>query len=430
MAALQFVNFPNYNALLLRRTFSELSQAGALMDRARAWLTNKDARWNQSTHSWTFPSGATLRFGYMDTEADRYQYQSSEYQFIGFDEATEFTELMYTWMFSRCRKLKDEPYPLRVRAASNPGGIGHAWVKQRFISNPEGRRFYPANFTDNPHLDREEYFKNLQQLDPVTRQQLINGDWDAWEGGRFERSWFKTYKRDGPWYIFDDRKVLYQDLGRFITVDPAATPEDTTQKRGDSDYTAIGTYARPPWEGCVVLDMVRERIPINRIVDRIEHTCEVWEPLYVGIEALAFQAALLHDAKRRAGIPNARALDPRVLGKNPNIRMKLARAIPAIIWASEGKIWVPEKAPWLKDFLDEICLFTGDPDLDAHDDQVDSLAYAVQELKRGGFVPGKPLEDRVTPRCIDPHQMGGTSEHMVRRGMFGIGKTKHDVRRL
>jgi len=134
MAALQYVDVENYAALLLRKSYSDLSLPAALIPRAAEWLTTTDAKWNGAEHVWRFPSGASLSFGYLDTEADKYRYQSAEYQFIGFDELTQFSESQYTYMFSRLRRLKGSNVPLRMRGASNPGGYGHEWVKQRFIT--------------------------------------------------------------------------------------------------------------------------------------------------------------------------------------------------------------------------------------------------------------------------------------------------------
>jgi hypothetical protein len=75
-----------------------------------------------------------------------------------------------TWSFPSGATLTS-PIPLRMRAASNPGGIGHDWVRQRFlIEGPsQGRVFVPAKLADNPHLDQREYFSSLSQLDPVTK---------------------------------------------------------------------------------------------------------------------------------------------------------------------------------------------------------------------------------------------------------------------
>lgn len=212
MAALEHVHVPGYAALLLRRTYADLSKPGALMDRANQWLRGTGAKWNEQKKQWTFPSGATLTFGYIDTENDKYQYQGAEYQFIGFDELTQFTESAYLYLFSRLRRLETSDVPLRMRSASNPGGIGSRWVQERFIpdtftpieaeavrvfwkegTNDEGlpfkRAFVPARLIDNPYLDRAEYEHSLMELDAVTREQLLRGDWQIHERGDILSMW-------------------------------------------------------------------------------------------------------------------------------------------------------------------------------------------------------------------------------------------------
>ena len=184
-AALQYVDLPGYAALLVRRTYADLALPGALMDRARLWLEGSAARWRQEEKTWRFPSGATLTFGYLDHPSHKHRYQSSEFQFVGFDELTQFGEAEYTYLFSRLRRLRDFPSPVRMRSASNPGGAGHDWVRRRFlIDGPaHGRIFIPATLDDNPHLDRDQYIAGLQELDPLTRRRLLCGDWDATDDG-------------------------------------------------------------------------------------------------------------------------------------------------------------------------------------------------------------------------------------------------------
>lgn len=191
MAALQYVHVKGYAALLLRKSYPDLALPGALMDRGRDWLHGSEAKWDDKNKTWHFPAGSSLTFGYLATETDKYRYKSAEFQFIGFDELTQFDEASYLYLFSRLRKPADMKVPLRMRAASNPGDIGHAWVKARFLT-PEGteagRIFVPAKVDDNPHIDREEYLNSLWQLtsgDEVTYRQLREGDWDAFAGQVF-----------------------------------------------------------------------------------------------------------------------------------------------------------------------------------------------------------------------------------------------------
>ena len=191
MGALEWVDVPGYSALLLRRTFAELALPGSLMDRSKRWLTDSGAHWNEQLKRWAFPSGATLAFGYLETDGDLYRYQSAEFQMIGFDELTEFTEAQYTYLFSRLRRPSAGPLaavPLRMCAASNPGGIGHGWVKKRFPidGKPRGRRvFIPAKIADNPHLDARAYRASLARLSPTLQRQLEEGDWTVAEGLAF-----------------------------------------------------------------------------------------------------------------------------------------------------------------------------------------------------------------------------------------------------
>jgi len=131
MAALQYVDQPNYSALLLRRTYAELALPGALMDLAAEWLQpfrkTKEVHWAEKNKTYTFKSGATLTFGFLEHPNDKYRYQGAQFQFIGYDELTQFDEQDYIYLFSRSRRTKAmaENVPIRFRVASNPGGIGH-----------------------------------------------------------------------------------------------------------------------------------------------------------------------------------------------------------------------------------------------------------------------------------------------------------------
>jgi hypothetical protein len=126
MAALEYVDVPGYAALLLRRTYDELEQEGSLIPLSKEWLFDVPRsvrpRWQDSRHLWTFPSGATIRFGHCQYEQDKYRYQSGGYQLVGFDELTHFTEAIYLYIgFSRRRRrmdLADVGIPTRVRAAA------------------------------------------------------------------------------------------------------------------------------------------------------------------------------------------------------------------------------------------------------------------------------------------------------------------------
>lgn len=229
MAALEYVDVPGYSALLLMKSFSDLSKPGALMDRAAEWLAGTSAQWHSLTKSWEFPNvagkSATLSFGYLQNDADKYNYRTAEYQFCGIDELTRFLEKTYTYLFSRLRRLKTaEHVPIRMRSASNPaqpGEPGMQWVESRFIpenfdpeveanvaprvlfkdgaderTNRTIRRYFVfARLEDNPHLDAEEYELSLAELDDVSHAQLRKGDW-------------KIRQRGDIYWMFDPRYVF------------------------------------------------------------------------------------------------------------------------------------------------------------------------------------------------------------------------------
>lgn len=194
MAALQYVDVPGYSALLLRRTFAELEKSDGLIPRAEEWLSRTDARKTDGGKKWIFPSGARLEFGHCQDEGDRFNYQSAAYQFVGFDELTSFTETIYTYIgFSRSRRRalgRVSKVPIRVRAASNPGNVGHGWVRARFV-DPRTRKpeaaFIPARVADNPGLDVETYRRTMAHLSEELQAQLLEGNWSVFEGAAFPK---------------------------------------------------------------------------------------------------------------------------------------------------------------------------------------------------------------------------------------------------
>lgn len=185
MAASQFVHVPNYAALIVRKTYKDLSLPGAIMDRALGWWRHRHGiHWDDEDRRFTFPSGATITFGYLESENDKFRYQGAEIQFLGVDEATQFPEGRYLYLLSRLRRLKSATHiPIRARLTANPGGIGHDWVYRRFVEAGAPGAFIPALAKDNPSLDLDEYMATLALLDPITQKQLRDGIWIRDGGG-------------------------------------------------------------------------------------------------------------------------------------------------------------------------------------------------------------------------------------------------------
>ena len=357
MAALQYVGVPGYSAIIFRRTYADLALPKALMDRAHEWLDGTDARWDGSRHCWTFPSGAKLQFGYLETDRDKYRYQGAEFQCICFDELTQFTENQYRYLLSRLRRLETSNIPLRVCNATNPGGVGHNWVKQRFlIEGLTGNRFFvPAKLSDNPYLDQDSYVQSLLQLDPVTRQQLLDGNWDVKETYMFRREWIQTvqdYPKQAP-------KVRVWDI--------AAT---TPKKGSDPDYTS-GLLATMKDGVMTILDIRHFRGTPQTVEATIRNTASqdgVATKIYVEKEPGSAGVSLI-DQYRRGALLGYSVHEASPTGD------KTVRASPFSSACEAGNVKLLQ-APWNTAFLDEL---EGFPEGE-HDDQVDTAAYAYNIL--------------------------------------------------
>jgi phage terminase large subunit-like protein len=238
MGALQFVDIPGYSAILFRRTYADLSLPGALIDMSKSWLMpfveSKEVRWSEKEKQYTFPSGATLNFGYLESANDCFRYQGAEFQYIGMDEVTHIDPANYRYLFSRLRKPKTLQVPLRFRATANPGGLfGEYYYQRFFIEGPEkGRIFIGAGLDDNPYLDADAYRESLEELDPIERERLLNGNWEIKTAGdMFNRHWFSIVPAsDVPSVV---KRVRFWDMA---STDPTKRKTKSRDKR-EPDWT-------------------------------------------------------------------------------------------------------------------------------------------------------------------------------------------------
>lgn len=197
-AMLYALKYPGSKQIIFRRTFPDLERS--IIRTTLETYPRNLARYNSSKHVWTFMNGSIVEFGYIDNDKDVYQYQSAEYDVIRFDELTHFTEYMYTYMISRCRGAND--FPKQIKSSTNPGGVGHNWVKERFIDiGPANeihkikvgkdkyitRKFIPSFVTDNKYLMEKdpEYIDRLESLPEKERKALLEGNWDIFDGQYF-----------------------------------------------------------------------------------------------------------------------------------------------------------------------------------------------------------------------------------------------------
>jgi predicted phage terminase large subunit-like protein len=368
--------------------------SGGLIEVAHDWLDLTDAAWHGGNREWTFPSGATLRFGYLRTASDLKQYKGPSYSFCGFDELTSFPEALYRGMFRILRQPREgliTEVPVRMRAASNPGDIGHTWVKSRFI-DPKSRkpnvRFIPAKITDNPHLDIDAYVRQaLSQMSPVDQARLINGDWDVMEeGGKFHRDKFVIV--DAAEVPPPVRAVRYWDLAATLESPSNTDPDYTCGILLEVDRAGVFTVrhiVHGRYSDSAVEDIVREtaREDGRRVEVYIEQ-----EPGASGKLVVShFQRTVLSGFICNAGLPR---------GGDKEVR---ARPVAAAVANSLVRV---VRGPHLHEFLDECTIFPNG----AHDDFVDSLSGAHSKLTERVAVRGRTSVARGTIPGMGPSGYG------------------------
>ena len=391
MAALQYIDQPGYSAVIFRRTFPQLSAAeDGLLARAQDWLQPDPAFQGLDTVSgyptrWKRAGGGSLTFSHMQLERDKYNHQGPSYQFVGWDELTQFTESQYRYLFSRLRRLEGSQVPLRVRAASNPGGSGHDWVKARWGIGDErthedrhARAFLPAKLSDNPHLDAEAYEQTLMELHPFERAQLLRGDWDARPpGSRFKREWFPVVE------------VAPTSTKRVRRWDLAATEAKPGK---DPDWTA-GCLMSNGGDTYVIEDVQRFRASPRGVEQRLLQTAQL-DGIGVAIRieqepGASGKIASQHLVKLLAGF------DVRCETVTGD---KVVRSNPLAAQAEAGNVSI-KRGPWVEEFLRELEMFPNG----SHDDQVDAASGALANLCHRGLSPsdlyGAPTEEEEAPHA-------------------------------
>lgn len=431
MDALRFVDVPGYSAAIFRRTKVEALMADAPLARARLWLEPAIAaglcRWDEESSTFEFQTSgapALLHFGYLAREADQLRYQGAAWQFIGVDELTGWGVKNYLFLFSRIRTTSTlaRPVPLRMRSTTNPGGPGHAWVRDRFVAGArhvltgsecmpdlkrrrekgtalpppavyvsppssealelaketgrpaQGAHFVPAFVQDNPALTGEHlaaYRANLRRLDPVRRAQLEWGDWEAVGGGQFFQA-----------SAFELVEGLPANIRSWCrSWDLAATE---AKPNTDPDWTVgakVGTLIEPLTKASrvVVPHVVRFREDPGETDRRIKATAQLdgkrvpqlieQEPGSAGKRGIRHFATQLLFGWRVEGI---RKTGPKEEYWRP--LASLARVAPIILVRSSSA-----DDTWIRELIEELTAIPV-----GHDDQADAVSQGYAWLTEGG----------------------------------------------
>ena len=209
----QWYKNPKFKQVFMRRTYPELRNE--IVPRSRELYRPFGAKYNKQEMTWTFlredqygagtePAGSIIYLAHCENEDDVHKYDSMEINLYTPDELTSFVEYIYLYIgFTRVR-TSDKSLPAIIRTAFMPGGIGHTFVKKRYIDPyPAGgkiivgkgnikRIFIHATQADNPHID-PDYKNSLQALPEHDKQAKLYGSFDAYLGQVFEEFRDKQY---------------------------------------------------------------------------------------------------------------------------------------------------------------------------------------------------------------------------------------------
>jgi hypothetical protein len=372
--------------------------------------------------TWVAPSGATLWMSYLDRDDDVMRYQGQAFNWIGFDELTQWpSNYAWSYMRSRLRTTKASGLPLYMRATSNPGGPGHQWVRRHFLDPsapgeafwatdeygetiqwPKGhtregeplfkRKFIPATLFDNPYLSEDGMYEaNLLSLPEHQRRQLLEGDWDVNEGAAFPE--------------FNRRSHV---------VEPYEIPNSWTKFRaadyGYGSYTGVVWFAVVPGSEQLVVyrELYVSKVIATDLADMILDI-ESEESIRYGV----LDSSLWHNRgdtgpslaeqmimKGCRWRPSDRSKGSRVAGKN-----EIHRRLQVDEFTEEPRLVIFSNCTHLISQLPSIPLDKKNPeDVDTHseDHLYDALRYGVMTRPRSNIFDFDPASQRSGFQAADP----------------------------
>ena len=412
---------PHARMLLVRRSTEELRELISVSKQLYPKAV-PGIKFMERDKTWVAPNGATLWMSYLDRDDDVMRYQGQAFNWIGFDELTQWpTDYAWTYMRSRLRATKASGLPLYMRATSNPGGPGHRWVKKIFIDPskpdesfwatdengevikwPKGhtregeplfkRKFIPATLFDNPYLSEDGMYEaNLLSLPEHQRRQLLEGDWDINEGAAFPE-----FNR------------------RIHVVDPYEVPSNWTRFRacdyGYGSYTGVVWFAVVPGSEQLIVyrELYVSKVIATDLADMILDI-EDGEKLRYGV----LDSSLWHNRgdtgpslaeqmimKGCRWRPSDRSKGSRVAGKN-----EIHRRLQVDEFTEEPRLVIFNNCTNLISQLPSIPLDKKNPeDVDTHaeDHLYDALRYGVMTRPRSSVFDFDPASQRSGFQASDP----------------------------
>lgn len=396
-----------FGGTIFRRTAVQVRNEGGLWDTSMTIYPHFGARPREATLEWRFPDGMSMGFSHLEYDKDVFNWQGAQIPWIGFDELTHFTETQFFYMLSRNRSTSGvKP---RIRATCNPDP--DSWVR-KFIDwwidedgfaipersgklryfirhddnffwasdkeeiyhqfgrgpgvQPKSVTFIPSKLEDNKILMQKDpaYLGNLLALNRVDRARLLDGNWNvrAQAGMMFQRQWFT---------ILDAVPGAFIQQCRYW--DRAATKPNEVNP--DPDWTRGLKMYKYPNNTFLVADLRSMRDTPGKVEEFVKATASHDGEVTTIVGEQDPGSAGVADVERFTRM--LAGYDVRI--RKPTVN-KVVRAKPVSAQCEVGNVFVL-RAPWNDEFFKELENFN--EDLTGHDDIVDTLSGAFNELSGG-----------------------------------------------
>ncbi len=411
------IDIPHYSGIIFRRIEDDLTNSNdSLVAKAMRLYGPLGGVVTDSGKCWRFPSGAMIQLAGLNQEQSVMKHQGPSYHRIAFDELTHFTLSQYEFLvLSRIRSEPNFPIYKGARGASNPGGPGHSWVLNRFITqeaieslrllssdepcppglqflSPRGHGFVPARLADNPYIDQADYRAQMSGFsDPVMRERMLNGDWSVMPNTKISAEWLRYFDMQGQIIRLYDAtgKPLCdcdeRDCRRFATIDTAGTSEDVAKDRRGKppSWSVVATWDKLPSKfgnKIVLRNVWRKRVGLTDLLAGINGVYADWKPKRLRIEDKHFGPGVADMLRKKMPITTIAA------GRED----KLERATDFLNMLERGEIFLPKyDNDWRPALEAEWLAWQGHPDETA--DQIDVASYAAWESKEHGSSWGGPV---------------------------------------